>query len=166
MGLRIGAACGGCGYYDEMFVGGNRTTLFEEWQWPVFCRGCRSITTSHYSVGPLRCLKCASDDAVAIDDPTIYVGDGRHVLHSWFGAELPTIRPVMRTHKVEVTGWRRIPQWLLRKLEGPSADWDVVWTEEPDYERHEIRDGNYLCPRCDSKRLRFPSDEQAMVLFD
>lgn len=165
MGLRIGVQCEGCGYRDEVFVGGIRTTPFEEWQWPVFCRGCRSITTSHYSTGPLKCLKCGSDDAVAMDDPTIYAGDGEHVMHSWFGVELPTMRLVMRTQKVEVSGWRRLPQWLIRKLKGPDADYEAVWAEEPDHEQHEILDGHYLCPRCDNKTLRFPSGRQAMMFI-
>lgn len=101
MGLRIGVECDGCFYRDEMFVGGLRTAPFKERQWPVFCRGCRSITTSRYSDGPLKCLKCDSDHAVAMDDPAVYAGDGEYVLHSWFGAELPTMRPVMRTRRME-----------------------------------------------------------------
>lgn len=166
MGLRIGAACGGCGYYDEMFVGGNRTTPFEKWQWPVLCRGCRSITTSHYSVGPLKCLKCGSDEAVAMDDPTIGADDGEHVLHIWFGAELPTMRKVMRTRRLERTGWRGMLLAVGRKLFGQDRYYETQWHEEPDHERHAIHDGHYLCPRCDNKTLRFPSGLQSMMFID
>ena len=166
MGLRISVQCEGCDYRDKMFVGGLRSTPFEEWQWPVFCKGCRSITASHYSCGPLKCLTCGSHDAIAIDNPEIYANDGNHVMHSWFGAALQTMRPVMRTQKVEVKGWRRLPQWLLRKFEGPDADYEAVWTEEQDYERHAILDGHYLCPRCSKQQLRFPSGEQAIMFFD
>jgi hypothetical protein len=165
MGLIIAVKCDACSYYDEMFAGGIRTTPFKEWQWPVFCRGCRSIATSRFSDGPLKCLKCGSDDAVAMDDPTVYVGGGDHVMHSWVGGQLPNTRQVMHTKKVEVHGWRRVRQWLLRKLVGPSADWDVTWTEEPDRERHEIRNGYYLCPRCREKELRFPICRQARAIF-
>ena len=166
MGLRIGVRCDGCSYYDEMFVGGLRTAPFKEWQWPVFCRGCRSITTSRYSDGPLKCLTCGSVDALTMDDPSVYAGDGEHVLHSWFGAELPTMRPVMRSRRMERTGWRGVCLLLGRRLFGQAAYCETYWDEEPDYERHEIRDGHYLCPRCGRKTLRFPSGLQAMMFFD
>ena len=166
MGLRIGVHCSGCNYFDEMFVGGLRSTPFEKWQWPVLCRGCRSITTSHYSVGPLKCLKCGSDDAVAMDDPTIHAGDSNNEMHSWFGAELPTTRRVRHTRRMERTGWRGSLLLIGRRLFGQDAYYETYWEERSDRELHAILDGHYLCPRCEQKTLRFPSRLQAMVFFD
>jgi len=166
MGLVIGVECGGCGYGNSIFIGGLRKTPFEERPWPIFCKGCHSISTSHYVVGPLECLKCGSADAVAIDDPEIYAGDGEFTLYSWSGAELPTMRKVMRSRRVERSGWRGVLLLLGRKVSGQDAYWEIVWDEEPKCVQHKIVDGNYLCPACGEKKLTFPSELQGMMMLD
>jgi hypothetical protein len=103
---------------------------------------------------------------VAIDDPTIYVGDGEHVLHSWFGAELTTMRKVKRFRRMERDGWRGVLLLIGRRLFGQDAYHETYWDEEPDHKWHQILDGHYLCPRCDNKTLEFPFAREGIALFD
>jgi Zn finger protein HypA/HybF involved in hydrogenase expression len=164
MGLVIWVRCGGCDYAKSMSIGGLRSTLPEERPWPIFCKGCHSISTSHYSTGPLRCLKCGSDDAMAINHPEIYAGDGEFSLHSWVEEELPTMRKVMRSRRLERSGWRGALLLFGRKVFRQVAYWKIGCGAGPDRVLYEIFDGNYLCPRCRQNKLRFSSER--LAIFD
>lgn len=167
MGQVIGCRCICCSYTANVAIGGTRNAPREEQIYPVFCKGCHSITISHYYPGPLGCLDCGSSQAVAIDDPAIYAGDGDAVKYHWRGIELPTTRrALLRVEKQQARGWRRIPRWILRKLEGPEADYESVLGEVPDYVPHTLTNGRYLCPRCCELQLRFPPDLCPVFYFD
>ena len=167
MGQMIGFKCEGCGYTGNLRVGGIRRTYATNQPWPVYCEGCQSITTANYRSSPLICKSCGSDRVCHIDSPEIYAGNGKDTMHSWAGAEVSTSRQVLRTRKVALHGWGRVRQWFIRKLEGPSADYQEHWVEEQGRARHEILNcGYYLCPKCGEAKLRFPSNLQAKMFFD
>lgn len=87
-------------------------------------------------------------------------------MHSWIGAELASKRRVRQSRRMEHTGWRGSLLLIGRRLFGQDAYFETYWEERPDYERHAIFDGHYLCPRCEQKTLRFPSELQTMIFFD
>ena len=83
MGLIIGCRC----EYHEGFDWRPEEFATEGRDLSGFCKGCYANTTSRYYPGPLKCLEFGSEEAVAIDEPTIWTGDGDAVDYQWSGVE-------------------------------------------------------------------------------
>jgi hypothetical protein len=93
---------------------------------------------------------------MAINHPEIYAGDGEFSLHSWVEEELPTMRKVMRSRRLERSGWRGALLLFGRKVFRQVAYWKIGCGAGPDRVLYEIFDGNYLCPRCIPRSLQNP----------
>jgi hypothetical protein len=167
MGRIIGCRCDCCSYTTKVSIGGLRNSPREDLTYPVFCKGCYAITTSRYYPDPLKCLDCGSEEAVAIDDPTIWTGDGDAVDCQWSGFERSTTgRTLVQVGKKKVQAWWRIGHWVLGKLKSPDAHVEGIRDEGPDQVSHMLSNSHYSCPRYGEHQLRFPSDLSPMMLFD
>ena len=167
MGLIIGCRCDCFSYTTKVSIGGLRNSQRKDVTYPVFCKGCYANTTSRYYPGPLKCLEFGSEEAVAIDEPTIWTGDGDAVDYQWSGVEGSTTgRTLVQVGKKKVQAWRRIGHWVLGKLESSDADAEGIRDEGPDQVNHMLSNGHYLCPRSGEHQLRFPSDLSPIMFFD
>lgn len=80
MGQIWEATCEGCGFEDEVVIGGGRETFREHSVWPVYCRECDGLEAANTRISPLRCLKCSSASVTKYGDPSISDVLGKEVI--------------------------------------------------------------------------------------